>query len=776
MPGKSLFILGFRGEELYKGVPSMPEYDFQILQPNEFECLTRDLLQKREKIFIESFTPGRDSGIDLRFAYASSSSKSTTIVQAKRYKDYDSLLRSLKQEVAKVHRLSPKRYILSTSVGLTPGNKDEIANLFTPFIISHSDILGREDLNNLLCQFHDIENQYYKLWIGSTNVMDRILHRRIENWSGFEREEIIRDVSTYVMNDSFNKAMSILLKNRFVIISGIPGIGKTTLARMLVYKLLGEDYEEAIRVYTMDDAAEGLIEGKRQVFFFDDFLGANYFHVSEDGFESKVLRFIDAIRSKPDKLFILSTREYILKTAIRQYEHFALRNIELAKCTIDLEEYTEGVRAHILYNHLAEAEIPVEYIRQLLFGSQYLRLIKHKNFNPRIIEAFLNKQLYLHVSPTSFVQQFLDFFEHPNSVWDYAFCNMTPLAQYALFVRMTMGNGPVYLDEWYSAVKFFMSRTSGELSLNLTEITWEETLKTLEGTFVLTSKSSNALITGFQNPSVFDYLLDKVRSYEDVQGMLIKSALFADQIYNTFSDLPATDAHRRIYITADLYPAVVYAYNYSIGHYRLCALRECGSLYVRDGTSLAGFIVKMQNTFKTLFKNNPQLVNTVVDQGFLECSKYSLMNRMTLLDRLDEADRSKLDLEKLASVVYEQADWSADYVNIMDLMEMTEFGRGVMESGELLERVESSLYAELDSATSDVECDMIGDSAAYIAEKIPGMSADTWADEIEETKKRFHGEPDDDDIDEDWARESYYHSRVSVDNLYSEMFSSLLGQ
>lgn len=44
----------------------MVEYDFLILQPNEFENLTRDLLQKREGVFIESFTIGRDGGIDLR--------------------------------------------------------------------------------------------------------------------------------------------------------------------------------------------------------------------------------------------------------------------------------------------------------------------------------------------------------------------------------------------------------------------------------------------------------------------------------------------------------------------------------------------------------------------------------------------------------------------------------------------------------------------------------------------------------------------------------------
>lgn len=752
----------------------MPEYDFQILQPNEFERLTRDLLQKREKIHIESFTPGRDKGIDLRFACASP--RGTTIVQAKRYKDYDSLLRVLKQEVEKVRRLNPKRYILSTSVGLTPGNKDEIANLFAPFILSPSDILGREDLNNYLGQYHEIEDQYYKLWIASTNVMDKIIHRRIENWSGFEREEIGRDVATYVMNDSFNKAMSILLKNRFVIISGIPGIGKTTLARMLVYKLLGEDYEEAIRVFSMDDAAEKLIEGKRQVFFFDDFLGANYFHVTEDGFESKVIHFIDEVRRKPDKLFILSTREYILKSAMRQYEHFAVRNIELAKCTIDLEDYTEVVRAHILYNHLAEAEIPVDYIRPLLLGSQYLRLVKHKNFNPRIIEAFLSEQLYLKVSPTSFVQQFLDFFEHPYSVWDYAFRNMPSLAQYALFVRMTMGNGSMLLDEWYLAFKFFINRASNELSLSIDEMKWEETLKTLEGTFILTSKYKESLVTGFHNPSVFDYLLDKVRAYEDVQGLLIKNALFADQVFNTFSDLPSTDIHRRILISANLYPAVIRAYEYAVAHFRLCTLKEYGSVYVRERTSLAGYIVKMQDTFKLLFKNNPQLVSPIVDQGFLECDKFSLKDRMTLFNRLDIRDRDKLDLENLSSVVYEQAEESEEYVNILELLGVTEFGRKILESDELLERVESTIEAELESATNEEACDMIGEIASCLATKIPGVSAITWNAAVEEAKSRFSAEPEYGDIDEDWARESYYRPGSSVDNSYSEMFSSLLGQ
>ena len=45
----------------------MITYDFKVLQYNEFECLTRDLLQEEFGIFIESFKDGRDNGIDLRF-------------------------------------------------------------------------------------------------------------------------------------------------------------------------------------------------------------------------------------------------------------------------------------------------------------------------------------------------------------------------------------------------------------------------------------------------------------------------------------------------------------------------------------------------------------------------------------------------------------------------------------------------------------------------------------------------------------------------------------
>ncbi|ROT02954.1 hypothetical protein EEL33_18895 [Muribaculaceae bacterium Isolate-037 (Harlan)] len=59
---------------------------------SEFEEITRDLLQKEWNCLIESFTSGRDGGIDLRCA---TEKEGKAIIQAKRYKDYKSLLANL---------------------------------------------------------------------------------------------------------------------------------------------------------------------------------------------------------------------------------------------------------------------------------------------------------------------------------------------------------------------------------------------------------------------------------------------------------------------------------------------------------------------------------------------------------------------------------------------------------------------------------------------------------------------------------------------------------
>jgi Restriction endonuclease len=166
----------------------MSNYDFRQLSPHDFEQLARDLLQARDGIVLESFKNGRDLGIDFRHA----SSKGNIIVQCKHYvgTGLPGLIRDLRNEAVKIEKIKLTRYILVTSVGLTPLNKIEIQSLFGSVLVT-ADILGPDDINNLLGLHPEVERRHYKLWLASRVVLDRVIHNASITQSEFDVEASI---------------------------------------------------------------------------------------------------------------------------------------------------------------------------------------------------------------------------------------------------------------------------------------------------------------------------------------------------------------------------------------------------------------------------------------------------------------------------------------------------------------------------------------------------------------------------------------------------------
>lgn len=294
----------------------MAQYDFRSLSPIDFEILVRDLLQEELGVTLESFKAGKDLGIDFRYCR---DTHSTLIVQCKHYVEsgYDAMVYVLrKTELPKVTKLHPTRYIFATSVALSAGQKDQIGALFSPFIKSSTDIFGKEDLNNLLGKFPRVERQTLKLWLAGTNVLEEVLHAQIKNASRHEIERIRERARFYVMNESFSKALKILEAFNFCIIAGIPGIGKTILAEMLLLHYCRAGYE-VIKV--SDDISEAWslnLSTVKRVFYYDDFLGQTSFaeklHKNED---QRLLDFISAVKESRGVKLILTTREYVLNQA-----------------------------------------------------------------------------------------------------------------------------------------------------------------------------------------------------------------------------------------------------------------------------------------------------------------------------------------------------------------------------------------------------------------------------------------------------------------------------
>jgi hypothetical protein len=212
----------------------MSNYDFRTLSPIDFEDLSRDLLQKRYGINLESFTRGRDNGIDLRFANYDSAGD--MIVQCKHYVDsgFAALLRHMKLECEKLSRLKPSRYIVTTSVALTPGNKSSILAVMRPFILTPKDIYGASELNALLVEFPEIERKNFKLWLTSVSVLQSIVNSKIQNYSSVTIDEMKLNYQRFVQISTHQAAIDALDNFGHCVITGVPGVGKTTLAHVLI--------------------------------------------------------------------------------------------------------------------------------------------------------------------------------------------------------------------------------------------------------------------------------------------------------------------------------------------------------------------------------------------------------------------------------------------------------------------------------------------------------------------------------------------------------------
>ncbi|WP_445457352.1 nSTAND3 domain-containing NTPase [Flavobacterium sp. HNIBRBA15423] len=513
----------------------MPDYNFLNLSPPEFEELSRDLLQKHLGVHLESFTSGRDSGIDLRHSF---NPKDKLIIQCKRYKDFNSLYNKLKKEIPKVTKLNPIRYILTTSVGLTPNQKDEIITLLNPFIQSSSDIFGRDDLNNLLGQFPEIEKLHFKLWLSSTNILERILHSKIHNQSSFEEEKVKETVRVYVENKSYYQALEIIKSKKYVIISGMPGIGKTTLARILVYHYLANGFDEFVFLSdSINDGYDLYKENTKQVFLFDDFLGRNFLDKKlSNNEEQRIIRFIEKVSSSNDKVLILTTREYILAQAKLRYDIFENPSLEFAKCVIDLSQYTKFVRAKILYNHLFFAKISESHLADILDKKTYAKIINHPNYNPRVIETITHPDVWKHIKPEEFSIKFIDFLNYPESIWKHVYENQISKFSQCVLANLMTAGVPILLDDLKQLIQNFAKTHSKKYEISYSEIDFKKSIRELENTFISIKKDSiNKFAVDYQNPSVQDFLVNYFKEFPDYIKDIINSSIYFNQLFKIFA-------------------------------------------------------------------------------------------------------------------------------------------------------------------------------------------------------------------------------------------------
>jgi hypothetical protein len=424
------------------------KYNLEQLGWFNFEQLVRTLLRQIIGNGLSTFSGSVDKGRDATFSGEAASFPSESdrwmgewIFQVK-HRAYSTrgaesvrteLKRTLVAEVISIldkYNHDCNNYVAITNCPLTAQFKDEVVELIrsTNDHIEQIAVLGESDLQELLDSHPRVVSAFPQI-LGLSQLRELVewgLHRRSLEYLLASQAEI----ATFVATNPYLRAIELLHKQHFCVLSGPPKMGKTCTAYALAASFSALSYE-VYDLRNQRDFYDAYRDDAKQLFVCDDVFGDISMHASQrDDWTRGFLRLIGSLGR--DHKLVWTAREYILKEAL---ESSRLREERPALATADtvtvaVDGLTRLEKAMILYNHARAAELPDE-VRDYLRKSGCLIIIDHPNYSPESIRQLCTGRLIAFSKAAGAVSTTLEsnvraFMSAPGDAWKAAYLAASP--------------------------------------------------------------------------------------------------------------------------------------------------------------------------------------------------------------------------------------------------------------------------------------------------------------------------------------------------------------
>ena len=409
-------------------------HDYHRLSSTDFEALAADLAGALHGVRFERFCEGRDGGIDFRHV---GDDGRVTIGQAKRYKTAAQLLAKIGDELPKLQRLQPARYLLMTACALTPANKAALCTALAPWLLAEH-IYGQVELDDALARHPAVLRRHFKLWLGDAAQLNAVLHNALHQSARVTLAQRVWPLAQkFVPYGAADEVGAKLAAHHYCLITGDPGIGKSALAAYTVLRYVA-DNPTANVVWICDrrvDHALALVQPGESCFVvLDDFLGATF--LSKEltrAFAQDLQVLLGLAQESAGRVkVVLTTRDYVLEQANWRLDQAHAGLAALAQARVGLHGFSYRVRGEILFNQVRgcgfAAAQRAQWLREDLHGD----LLRYRHFNPRMSQQLLDTMArqWPH-DPNPWLQRQLN---DPRGLWVQPLSDLSAPAQCLLYV------------------------------------------------------------------------------------------------------------------------------------------------------------------------------------------------------------------------------------------------------------------------------------------------------------------------------------------------------